>query len=158
MVELNKTNKLPSKLKWYILVRLILIIFVPSFLLYLLNKDLGKSIFVFLFFFPVLPAFLYFWLYYNILNFVVDNDKITINSGILIKRSKSIPFNQVQNVDIVRGLLQRIFGLCKVNIWTSSVGQIRFHEKETIRRPDGILDIYATDGEWLKNFILNKHS
>jgi len=157
-MELNKSNKLPPKLKWYILVKLLLIIFVPSFVLYMINTDLGKSFFIFLFFFPVLPVFLYLWLYYSVFSFVVENDKITMNSGIIIKRSKSIPFNQVQNVDIVRGLLQRVFGLCRVNIWTSSVGQIQFSKKEATRRPDGTLDINAPDGEWLKNFILTKHS
>lgn len=158
MIEPNKPNKLPSKIKWYILVKLILILLLMSFPFYLLNKELGRTILMFLLFFPGLLVFVYLWLYYNLLTFIVENEKITINSGIIIKRSKSIPFNQVQNVDIVRGLLHRLFGLCKINIWTSSVGQIQFSKKEATRRPDGTLDINTSDGKWLKNFILSKHS
>ncbi len=155
MINLNTPNILPIKsIIFYKLAQIIPL----SFLLFIL---FGKKLFFIPFFFIVfivLPGCILIYLKLKFINFIVENDKITINSGILIKRSKSIPFNQVQNVDIVRGLLHRVFGLCRVNIWTSSVGQIQFHEKKTIRRPDCTLDINATDGEWLKNFILSKHS
>ena len=156
MIESNKPNKLPSKFKLYILVKLILLLLLMSSPFFLFNKKVGGTVFMFLLFFPGLFAFVYLWLYYHLLTFIVENDKITINSGVIIKHSKSIPFNQVQNVDIAKGLLHRLFGLCKVNIWTSSVGQIQFYKKETTRRPDGTLDILSADGEWLKDFILSR--
>jgi uncharacterized membrane protein YdbT with pleckstrin-like domain len=103
-------------------------------------------------------VFVYFLLYYKFLSFVVENDKITINSGIIIKRSNSILFDKVQNVENVRGVLARLFGISKVSIWTSSPEQIRVYHKETIYKPAGRLELTITDGGWLKNFILGKHA
>ncbi len=162
MVELNTQNKLPKKVKWYVLTKIVLFLFLISFLislpLSLLSKHGFSYIFWFLAIFVGLPSFIYLFIYYGLLNFVVENDKITINSGIIIKHSKSIPFDRVQSVNNVRGILTRIFGLTRVSIWTSSPEQIRIHEKESTHRPDGRLELNNYDAEWLKNFILDKRS
>jgi len=158
MIELGKQNKIPVKIKWYILTYILLLILLPSLLFSVFGKNFGVSLFSFLAIFVGLPIFIYLSIYYSRLTFVVENDRITINSGIIIKRSKSIPFDKVQNVENVGGLLLRMFGLSRVNIWTSSPEQIQVHKKETTHKPDGRLELNTSDAEWLKNFILSKHS
>ena len=162
MIELNKLNKIPGKVKWYFLVKLIVITLVPSLVpslvLVLVSKDFGRAMFMFFLFFVDLPIFIYLAIYYSILTFIVENDRITINSGVIFKRSKSIPFDKVQNVENVGGPLIRLFNLSKVNIWTSSPEQIQVHKKETEHEPDGRLELDSSDAEWFKNFILSKHS
>jgi uncharacterized membrane protein YdbT with pleckstrin-like domain len=115
-------------------------------------------VFLILVIFLGLPLFLYLLLFYNSFTFIAEENKITINSGVVVKRSKSIPFSIIQNVENVRGLLHRVFGLSRVDIWTSSPEQIKAYKGSTTHKPDGSLDLIVEDGEWLKNFILNKSS
>lgn len=158
MVNLNTQNKLPSMIKWYILTKIILIVFVVSLPLLFFSKGVWPLVFLLCLVFIGLPAFVYFFLYYKFLTYVVEDNKITINFGVIIKRSNSISFDKVQNVENIRGILSQLFGISKVNIWTSSPEQIDVRQAETFHKPAGSLELTAIDGEWLKNFILGKHS
>ncbi|HEY0043267.1 MAG TPA: PH domain-containing protein [Allosphingosinicella sp.] len=53
----------------------------------------------------------------------VGAEEIVIESGILHRNRRSIPFERVQDVDIERALLARIFGLAKVRIETGAGGK-----------------------------------
>jgi putative membrane protein len=53
----------------------------------------------------------------------VGAGEIVIESGILHRNRRSIPFERVQDVDIERGPLARIFGLAKVRIETGAGGK-----------------------------------
>jgi len=158
MINQNTPTKLPSVVKWYVLTKIILLFFTISLPFLVFNKGVWYGVFISLLIFIGLPVFVYFLLYFKFLTFVVENDKITINSGVIIKRSNSISFDKVQNVENVRGVLARLFGLSKVSIWTSSPEQIKVYRKETIHKPAGSLELMVADGEWLKGFILSKHS
>lgn len=46
------------------------------------------------------------------------HDQIRIDSGLLHRNSRAIPFERVQDVDIVQGPLQRLFGLAQVRFET----------------------------------------
>jgi len=150
MINLNTPTQLPSKIKWYWFTKIIILILLPTIF--------WHPLFWILTIFFGLPIFVYLLLFYNSFNFIVEDNKITINSGIIIKKSKSIPFSIIQNVENVRGLLHRIFSLSRVNIWTSSPEQIKVYKGSTTHKPDGDLDLVVDDGEWLKNFILDKKS
>jgi len=155
-MELNKKTKLPSKVRLYWLTKLIFLIACFSLLFSLPFKGSFGKIFGFLIVFPGLPVFLYLLLYYNAFSFVIEENKITINSGVIIKKSRSIPFNAVQNVENVRGILRRMFGLSTVKIWTSSPEQIKVYKGTASHKPDATIELTIEDGEWLKNFILGK--
>ena len=149
MINLNTPTRLPSKIKLYWLIKIFLLLspfllFFPAFLILVI--------------FFGFPFFLYLMLFYNSFTFVVEDNKITINSGIITKRSKSIPFSIIQDVDNVSGILHRVFGLSEVNIWTSSPEQVQVYKGSTTHKPEGSLDLIAEDGDWLKNFILDKRS
>jgi len=154
MINLNISNKLPASIKWYWLAKIFLLIFIISLPIFIF----WKLIFLILLIFIGLPIFLYLLLYYNSFSFIINDNKITINSGVIIKNSKSIPFSTIQNVENVRRILHRVYGLSKVNIWTSSPEQIRAYKGSTTHKPDGSLDLTSEDGDWLKNFILGKRS
>lgn len=162
MISLNTPTKLPSKIRWYWLTKIIILIFfislIFSFPFMFLTENALSNLFKILLIVIGLPLFLYLLLYYNSFKFIIEDTKITINSGVIIKNSKSISFNIVQNVENVRGILHRVFGISKVNIWTSSPEQIRAYKGSTTHKPDGSLDLIIKDGDWLKNFILSKHS
>jgi putative membrane protein len=58
------------------------------------------------------------WLAWSRFTYGVGAQEIVIESGILSRNRRSIPFDRVQDVDIERGPLHRLFGLAKVRIET----------------------------------------
>lgn len=62
------------------------------------------------------------WLAWSRFRYGVGERDIVIEKGILNRTRRSIPFDRVQDVDIERRLLQRIFGLAKVKIETGGAG------------------------------------
>jgi putative membrane protein len=63
------------------------------------------------------------WLRWRSFRYGVGEREIVIESGILSRNRRSIPFDRVQDVDIERALLARVFGLAKVKIETGAGGK-----------------------------------
>jgi membrane protein YdbS with pleckstrin-like domain len=78
---------------------------------------------------PIILGFFisYLWanFYWNKYNFVLGQERITITRGVIGKRVTNIPYERVQNVNIFRGVLDRIFGLYSVQIETAGGFGIR---------------------------------
>lgn len=134
MLPLNTQNKLPESLWRYTLARISLIFVIFSLLLiFVLFSFLDKNIwlslsYVIFFFFCSLLVLAYTIFSYKFISFVITESAITINSGIVFKRSNTIPFNKTQNIDISRDPLITFFGLSKLDIWTSSPSQIKIED------------------------------
>jgi len=60
----------------------------------------------------------------------VGRDEIRIDSGLLSRRHRSIPFDRIQDVDIVQGPLARVLGLAEVKFDTGGGGGSRRHPEE----------------------------
>lgn len=63
------------------------------------------------------------WLVWRRFKYGVGAAEIVIESGILHRNRRSIPFDRVQDVDIERTFLARVFGLAKVRIETGAGGK-----------------------------------
>jgi putative membrane protein len=63
------------------------------------------------------------WLAWRRFRYGVGPAEIVIESGILNRNRRSIPFDRVQDVDIERTFLARLFGLAKVRIETGAGGK-----------------------------------
>ncbi len=48
--------------------------------------------------------------------FVIDDEELRIETGVVVKRSKKIPFERLQSVDIVQPLLARVLGLAELRL------------------------------------------
>ncbi len=59
------------------------------------------------------------WLIYLNYEFLLDDDSLRIRRGILNKEEISIPYRQIQDVDIGRDLFYRILGLSRLVILTA---------------------------------------
>lgn len=53
----------------------------------------------------------------------LTDDALVVQSGVLSRNRRTIPFDRVQDVDIERKLLARLFGLAKVNLETGGAGE-----------------------------------
>jgi putative membrane protein len=72
-------------------------------------------------------------LYWARFNYRVGDDEIRIDSGILSRRHRSIPFDRIQDVDIVQGPLARLLGLAEVKFDTGAGGSGRHPEEGALQ-------------------------
>ncbi|HEX9947415.1 MAG TPA: PH domain-containing protein [Allosphingosinicella sp.] len=63
------------------------------------------------------------WIVWRRFRYGVGPAEIVIESGVLNRNRRSIPFDRVQDVDIERTFLARLFGLAKVRIETGAGGK-----------------------------------
>ena len=63
------------------------------------------------------------WLVWRRFSYRVGPAEIVIESGVLNRNRRNIPFDRVQDVDIERTFLARLFGLAKVRIETGAGGK-----------------------------------
>ena len=158
-MPLNAVLKVPSKLKWFVLAQLLLVLFVISLVIAVFGGlSAGVGVFVFFTMLVVIPIWLYKIAALNCVSFTVTDGTLTINSGIFTKRSCAISFTQIQNVATTRGPLTAMFGLSELSVWTASPNQIRVEKGNTHHRPTGLLWLETANAEWMKNFILEKRA
>jgi putative membrane protein len=80
------------------------------------------------------------WLGWSRFRYAVGQNEIRIESGVLARNRRSIPFDRIQDIDLERSLLARLFGLAKVRIETGAGGKdeglldsVSVHEAHRLR-------------------------
>lgn len=91
-------------------------------------------------FFGVLPVIAYNVVRYFTLSYEVGSEELVIHSGLLFRRERRIPFDRVQETEIVQGLPHRLFSVARLKISTAgsetaeaTLNVIRVHEAERIK-------------------------
>ena len=118
---------------------------------------------VFYILFVIVVAEIYARMSYNKYLYEITHDGIKKESGIIWKKYTSIPYERVQNVDIQRGIIARIFGFSALQIETagqSGMGQYGFKFGRRGNRryeSEGYLPaIDTTEAEKIREFIMKK--
>ena len=84
-------------------------------------------------------------------------EAIKIESGVIIKKYKSIPYERVQNVDIVRGILARIIGFSTLEIQTA--GYSIYTGKNGMGLSEGHLPAVSKEkAEEIRDFLMKRIS
>lgn len=151
MINLGEVNHLPSKVVWYQVSSIVIVIFLISLFI---SFKFFWPVFITLIVIIALPVLLMCFINYKFFSFVVENDKITTKSGMLSRNTKTIPFSRVQTVDSKQGLWMRLFNLSIVKIWTASPQQV--NNTKSNSKPDMAMVLANEDVEQLKNIILGK--
>ncbi|RQG97002.1 PH domain-containing protein [Natrarchaeobius chitinivorans] len=60
--------------------------------------------------------------YYYRFEYGITPDTFDVQSGVISRRSREIPYGRIQNVDVARGVVQRLLGLAVVSIETAGGG------------------------------------
>jgi membrane protein YdbS with pleckstrin-like domain len=94
--------------------------------------------------------------YWNKYQFELGQERITITSGVIGKRVVNIPYERVQNVNIWRGVLDRMFGLYSVQIETAGGFGIRGTGGYGSRMTAEEEILGVTNPEPIAEFILSK--
>ena len=154
MITLNNKTKLPSIIKSQWGAEIIFVVTIFSMLFsFISGSFLGTFLTLYIIF--GLPLSIIILLQYNSISFILENDKITINYGIIVKHSNTIPFHNIQNIENRRSISSQLFGVAVVNIWTASPKQTNSRNE---RKPDGKLYLRNSEADWLKDFILSKRT
>ena len=56
---------------------------------------------------------------YNNFTYEIDKDGLTLENGVIHKKLVSLPYEQIQNVNIERSVLDRLLGLARISIETA---------------------------------------
>lgn len=75
--------------------------------------------FIPIFIFYILFCYIWAKLTYRFWNYQLRESVFKIEHGVIWKKYVSIPYERIQNIDINRGLLDRIFGLSDLHIQTA---------------------------------------
>lgn len=87
-------------------------VFLVPFILFLFLFYGVKLYYVLVFFWILQTSFLFMvWLHIATTFYVVLPDRIEIRTGILVKRTKAIPFDKITEISLKQTLIQRIFGI-----------------------------------------------
>jgi len=87
-------------------------------------------------------VFSLFWpaLEYNAFRYMVRDNDLLVQSGVMFRRWSSIPHNRIQHVDTRQGPLERVFGLSRLLVFTAagmsadgSIPGLRTEEAERLR-------------------------
>jgi membrane protein YdbS with pleckstrin-like domain len=161
MIPLNTRQGLPPKAFWYVALRslgaaigLVLIGRVLQMapagtcrgLLCGITPNGLMSVVIYIFAaFLVVNALLRFKWYW----FVLTDKNISINSGIFVRKSCTIRFDRIQDINTFRGPLHLLLGLESVAIWTASLDQ----RAGRANRPDGLIVLETDTADWLREYL-----
>lgn len=69
----------------------------------------------------IVAGFVLYWIprFYSSINYVLEEDKITVSKGVWWKTKSFVPYNRITNVNIYQGPISRRFGLGKLSIQTA---------------------------------------
>lgn len=156
MLNEKGVNSLPAVVNYYALTKTVLLVTLLSTPFAFIGSKGWYSFWIVLLIFIGLPAFFIVYLGNRNTHFSMNDGKITIDSGIITKKSKTILLNNIQNVGLERGLLMRMFGISKVKIWTASQSQISSDKNGSSAKPDGLLFLNQIDADWLNEYLTRK--
>lgn len=60
--------------------------------------------------------------YYNSLEYIMDNDSVQKKNGVFWKKTVTVPYTKITNIDISQGPFERIYGIGKVAVQTAGAG------------------------------------
>ena len=67
-----------------------------------------------------IPLAIYEFIRYFTTSYALKDDQIVVRQGILFRSERHIPYERIQNVDLVQNLVHRVFGVAEVRIETAS--------------------------------------
>ncbi len=152
MIKLNSKIKAYEEVKRQFVAEVFFCIAILAFVASLVT---GYFFFTFLFLsiFLGIPLSIISLIYLNSINFILEENKITINYGIIAKHSNTIPYHNIQSIENKTSVSGQIFKVTVMSIWTASPNQIALHNE---RKLNGKLYLPTTKAIWLKNYIFSE--
>jgi uncharacterized membrane protein YdbT with pleckstrin-like domain len=122
MIQQDVSLKLPSNALTYgILQSLVLPVFLTIFAKFI-PQTAGYYILIGIVL--LILSIVYAFIYFSTFSYVVNKESIIINSGVIFKSSKTVNYNDLQNIQVNRGPILMMLGLASLQGFTSSPAQL----------------------------------
>lgn len=158
MIKERVLNKFNPKLKQYLFIQVLFSIILLALAFSLTNFDnFLRNLLILLIIFAA-PAYGLILLVYNHWTYLIEDNDVTINYGIIFKKSRTISLRSIENVSQKRGPLMDIFGITNVSIWTSAPSQIKITKGNSANTADGVLYLSREEAQELLDYINNFRS
>lgn len=154
MITKSIETKMPTEYLWYKTSKLLLFFMLMSLPFSLQDKSFEmfwRLVLVF-----GIPTTLYIYLSFKNFSYKIEDSQITIKEGIILKSSKTIFFDNIQNIETYRGIMSRFFGLTKISFWTSSPSQIKIVRGNSNNNPDIYFYLKKEDAKNILEFVNKK--
>lgn len=110
-------------------------------------------LFIFLIVLIIVLVEIYARMSYNRWFYEFTDEQLRLERGIIWKKYSNIPYERVQNVDITRGIIARIFGFSTVNIQTAGYS----YSRNRTQFSEGYIPAVPIDeAEHIREFIMKK--
>jgi len=160
-------DKLHPGAKWifrlrayYSLIGFGIFVFIVSLTLFVnSNVLLVIGILLFYILFMAIGSEVYARMAYNRYLYQISPHEVKIEKGIISKKYTSIPYERIQNVDIKRGIIARMFGFSTVDIETAGQSGIFSMRNRHNRRYESEGHLPAVDvagAEKIREFVMKK--
>lgn len=107
----------------------------------------------------------YEYAYYRRFEYELSDDTLDIRSGVFGRREREIPYRRIQNVDVSRNVVQRLFGIAAVDVETAggssteaviryvSAAEAERLQREVRRRKRGVAPAAGADEEAVESLF-----
>ena len=96
---------------------------------------------------------------YKLFLYEFTNTELKIERGVIWKKYSNIPYERVQNVDVTRGIIARIFGFSSVNIQTAGYSGFAYRRRGFGMHSEGSLPaVSIKEAEEIRKFVIKKIS
>jgi len=110
---------------------------------------------IFIIIFTIVASEIYARLAYKNWKYEFTPTNLKIERGIIWKRYSNVPYERVQNVDIHRGILARMFGFSSVLVQTA--GYSGYYGRYGRGRPEGYLPaVGMEEAKRIRDFLMKK--
>lgn len=86
----------------------------------LLGAANGEIFYVVLAFIFLIPATVFSIVRYFTLRYRISNGELVVSEGLVFRRTRTVPIERIQNIDLVQNLLHRLFKVAEVRVETAS--------------------------------------
>ncbi len=167
MIALNSPHRLSAAAFWYSALPAIVVVFIAVILGAFVRDTVASACILNTcpYYVPmILPTFLIIFivgvlahpiLEHILFTYSIEEQAITINTGILFRQYETITFSRIQTINLERGPLLWLFGLTEVRLWTASADQFNNHDEHPHATPDTKLILTRDHAQEVKDFISN---
>lgn len=151
-IKLNEPINLPKRFESYMLLYMFCLMFSLSLFV---SFGYEEKFLGFLLTFIILGSlgYLYIYFLYESITYIVTNNSLTVNSGIFIKRSKTILFDTIQTMEFTSGILMTMFGIVDFKIKITSPSNININRGQISKFSDASLVLTRSEVNKLTQFI-----
>lgn len=153
MIKTNVLTKFSPNAKKYFSAHLVFFIILLTFVFSIVDMDNLLRNFLLITIFLGLPAYGLMILVYNHWSYIINDNDITINLGIIFKKSKVISLSAIQNINQKHGPIMRLFNIINVEIWTSSQSQLNTSGGKSFNSPDGTIMLSREEAQIFQEYI-----